>query len=61
MRFSQDPRHPGLDLKQVHATEPIFSARITLDYRALAYRREHCWLWFWIGSHSDYEKLLSRL
>ncbi len=37
------------------------SARVTLDYRALATRREDRWIWFWIGSHSDYDNLLKRL
>jgi len=33
--FSQDPNHPGLRFKRVHATEPIYSARISIDYRAV--------------------------
>ena len=40
---------------------PIFSARVSLGYRALAIREEDTWVWFWIGSHSDYDQLLSRL
>lgn len=60
-RFSEDPKHPSLQFKQVHTIEPIYSARVTLDYRALAIRREDRWIWFWIGSHSDYDNLLKRL
>lgn len=60
-RFSEDPHHPSLQVKQIHSTQPIYSARITLDYRALAIRRDNRWIWFWIGSHSDYDNLLRRL
>jgi len=35
-RFKSDPRHPSLRFKQVHATEPIYAARVGLGYRALA-------------------------
>lgn len=60
-RFLEEPTHPSLQLKQVHTTDPIYSARITLHYRALAVRKDDTWIWFWIGSHSDYDKLLKRL
>ena len=59
--FAEDPTHPGLHLKQVHPSRPIFSARVSLGYRALAIRDEDTWIWFWIGSHADYDQLLSRL
>ena len=59
--FSANPAHPSLQFKQVHATEPIFSARISLHYRALARRADNDWIWFWIGSHADYDQLLKRL
>ena len=59
--FSHDPSHPGLNFKQVHTSRPIFSARVSLGYRALAVRDGDTLIWFWIGSHADYDKLLSRL
>jgi hypothetical protein len=58
--FQQDPSHPSLQFKRVHQTKPIYSARITLDYRALGVLRGETIVWFWIGKHSDYERLLSR-
>jgi len=57
-RFLQDPNHPSLRFKKVHATRPIFSARIGLGYRALAVGVGDVLLWFWIGSHADYDRLL---
>jgi hypothetical protein len=59
--LAEDPSHPGLHLKQVHPSRPIYSARVSLGYRALAIRDEETWVWFWIGSHSDYDQLLARL
>lgn len=59
--FSDNPAHPSLQIKPVHPTESIFSARISLHYRALARRRDNVWIWFWIGSHADYDQLLKRL
>jgi len=59
--FKQNPHHPGLRFKQVHPARPIYSVRISIDYRALGVRDEDDIVWFWIGSHSDYDKLLSRL
>ena len=34
---------------------------LTRDYRAVGVRDEDTIIWFWIGSHSDYERLLSNL
>jgi len=60
--FRANPRHPGLRLKRIHPTQPIYSARVTRSYRALAVVEEDdVWIWFWIGSHSDYDKLIGRL
>lgn len=58
--FTKNPHHPGLRLKRVHSADPIYSVRVSLDYRALARRTDGAWIWFWIGSHSDYDKLLQR-
>jgi hypothetical protein len=51
--FTKDPNHAGLRLKRVHSADPIYSVRVSLDYRALARRTDDAWIWFWIGSHSD--------
>ena len=53
------PLHPGLRFKQVHPTLPIYSVRVSLDYRALGVREGDSVIWFWIGSHSEYERLLA--
>ena len=55
------PQHPSLQFKKVgerHGQE-IWSARITLNYRALAIKRADGYLWFWIGDHKAYDTLIS--
>jgi hypothetical protein len=59
--FRQDPSHPSLRFKQVHPSRPIYSVRIGLAYRALGVRDGDEIIWFWIGSHSDYDQLLREL
>ncbi len=53
----QDPHHPSLRLKKVGR---FWSVRIGLHHRALAVEDGSDLIWFWIGSHGDYEKLLGR-
>jgi len=59
--FEENPRHPGLRFKKVHTDALIYSVRITRDYRALGVRDGEAIVWFWIGSHADYERLLTQL
>jgi hypothetical protein len=58
--FQQDPHHPSLRFRQVHPTRPIFSARVGLRYRAVGIREGNDIFWFWIGSHAEYDHLLSQ-
>ncbi len=54
-------QHPSLQFKRVgerHGQE-MWSARITLNHRALAIKRADGYLWFWIGDHKAYETLIS--
>ncbi len=48
--------HPSIRLKQIGH---IWSARVGLRYRALAKERTDGLVWFWIGPHGTYDKLLS--
>jgi hypothetical protein len=51
----QDPRHPSLHFKQVGRFR---SVRVGPHWRALGVQQEDDIVWFWIGSHADYDKLL---
>jgi len=35
--------------------------RIDLDWRALGVLQDDAMIWFWVGPHGEYEKLLTRL
>jgi len=59
--FKQNPSHPSLHFKRLNAREEVFSIRIGLHYRALGRReREDLIVWFWIGTHAEYDKLLQK-
>jgi len=59
--FIADPYHPGLHFKRVHSRRPVFSVRISLNYRAIGILQKNEMIWFWIGSHSQYERLLRQM
>ena len=59
--WTANPSHPSLRFKKVHATLPIYSVRIDLDWRAVGVMRESEIVWFWIGPHREYEKVLAKL
>jgi hypothetical protein len=56
-----NPQHPSLQFKKVGERQglEVWSARVTLNYRALAIKRPDGYLWFWIGDHKGYELLIS--
>jgi hypothetical protein len=59
LTWMRDPWHPGLHFKQIHPTEPIYSVRISLGWRAVGVRSGDTVIWYWIGSHGDYDKLIA--
>lgn len=59
--FQRDPWYPSLNFKRVHSSLPVYSVRITQDYRAVGVLQEDRMLWFWIGSHSEYNALLKQM
>ena len=58
--WSADPYHKSLRFKKVHPTDPIYSVRIGLGWRAVGVRDGDTVIWYWIGSHADYDKLLAQ-
>ena len=49
-----DAKHPSLHFKKVPTG---WSARVGLQHRALAIERNYGFLWVWIGTHAEYDKL----
>ena len=56
-RFRENPAHPSLQLERLKTDERAWSVRVTRDYRAVARRRADEWVWVWIGSHDDFDRL----
>jgi hypothetical protein len=65
--YKTNPDHPNINLKPLKGTkQPVWSARINSSYRTLALRTtddhgQTIMLSFWIGTHTEYDKLTARL
>jgi len=51
-----NPKHPSLHFKKV---DRFWSARVGLHYRAVAVEAPDGLLWFWIGTHGEYDKIVA--
>jgi len=58
--WKQDPQHPSIQFKKVSGNPKIYSARIGIGWRAIGQLRGDTVTWVWIGSHAEYDKILSR-
>jgi hypothetical protein len=59
--FRENPRHPSLQFREVEAAPSVYSVRIGIHHRAVAVLTGDELVWFWIGSHAEYDKILRRL
>jgi hypothetical protein len=50
-----NPSHPSLHFKRIGR---FHSVRVGLHYRALGVDADDGVLWFWIGTHSEYDALV---
>lgn len=55
--LKQDSRYPSLHFKKVGR---FWSVRIGLHYRAVAVEKNNEMIWFWIGTHAEYDRLIGR-
>lgn len=53
--LKENPRHPSLHFKKINR---VWCVRVGRKYRALAIENEACLIWFWIGTHAEYDKLV---
>jgi hypothetical protein len=56
--WRENPNHPSLQFKRVDPEDPIYSVRIGLGYRALGWFEHDTIIWYWIGDHDEYDRLL---
>jgi hypothetical protein len=59
--FRENPAHPSLHFKKVSDREPIFSARVTINFRVVGLLEGGLMTWFWIGNHEEYDRLVDKL
>ena len=59
--FFANPHHSSLHFKRVHPVEPVYSARVGRNYRVVGLIEDGVIVWFWIGPHEQYERLLANL
>jgi len=53
--LKENPRHPSLRFKKVGK---LWSARAGRSHRALAMEDNDGYIWVWIGTHEEYDRLL---
>jgi hypothetical protein len=53
--LKDNPRHPSIRLKRVGS---VWSARVGLRYRALGQDHPGGILWYWVGPHGAYDRLI---
>ena len=56
--FQNNPAYAGLKFKKLEGEDNIYSARIGLAYRALGVMKKDRIVWYWIGGHSEYDRLV---
>lgn len=56
--FRGNPAYPGLRFKKLDGEDTIYSVRIGLGYRALGVLTGKRIVWYWIGSHAEYDRLV---
>ncbi len=60
--WKQNPSHPSLEFKKLKTKQSIYSVRAGIGWRAVGVMKDsETIIWFWIGSHSNYDKLLKNL
>lgn len=50
-----NPLHPSLHFKKIGK---FWSVRIGMNYRAIATEDGKDFIWVWIGTHDEYEKII---
>jgi len=53
--LKKDPTHPSLHFKKVGK---LWSVRAGINHRALAIEDSTDFIWVWIGTHDEYERMI---
>jgi hypothetical protein len=56
--WQDNPRHVSLHFKRLNTPPPLYSVRVGMHYRALGLLDDETVVWFWIGTHGEYDRLI---
>ena len=56
--WRRDPHHPSLRFRRLKGSADRFTVRVGDHYRALGKVTADTITWVWIGSHTDYDRLV---
>lgn len=59
--WKSNPTHKSLRYKKISQTREIYSIRIGKGWRAIGTKEDDNMIWFWVGSHSEYDKLIKSI
>jgi hypothetical protein len=57
--WRRNPSHPSLRFRRLKGSEDRFSVRVGDHYRAVGRTTGERMIWVWIGTHSEYDRLVS--
>jgi plasmid maintenance system killer protein len=55
--FAENPDHPSLRFKKLSGYDHLWSVRINEQYRAIGERKGDTIVWFWVGTHNEFDHL----
>jgi len=56
--WRRDSQHPSLHFRRLQGSDDRFSVRVGDHYRALGKLTADTITWVWIGTHSEYDRLV---
>jgi hypothetical protein len=59
--WKRNPSHPSLRFKWVGQRTESYSVRVGKGWRVIGVKDNDTIVWFWIGSHADYDKIIDSL
>ncbi len=57
--WRSDPHHPSLHFRKLRGSDDRFTVRIGEHYRAVGKLTDEKMTWIWIGTHAEYDRLVS--
>lgn len=56
--FRESPDHPSLRFKKLGGYADVWTVRVNEQYRSVCRRSGDTVVWFWIGSHNAFDKMI---